>query len=99
MTGNGNGLLVKILAPVAVMVIASLAANYALVNRLDERVKINEEHRKAQSSMVTDLALLNYRLGEITNEISELKSTVNPIGEQLKRLNENIEARRRESER
>ena len=96
MTGNGNGLLVKILAPVAVMVIANVAANYALVNRLDERVKINEEHRKSQSSMVTDLALLNYRLGEITKEISELKGTINPIGEQLKKLNENIEARRRE---
>jgi len=97
-TGNGNGLLVKILAPVAVMVAANLAASYALVNRLDERVKVLERENAARANMVVEVAVLSTITAALKGELAELKQAINPIGDKLDQLNSNIEARRREWE-
>jgi len=98
-TGSGNGLFVKILAPVAVMMIASLATNYALINRLDERVKVLERENAARANMVVQVAVLSTITDALKDELADLKLAINPIGDKLDLLNRNIEARRRERER
>jgi len=104
-TGNGNGLLVKILAPVAVMMIATLAASYGLVNRLDERVKVNTEDRLARVNMASDVTRLVIQMEVTKGEIADLKSKIedlklklDPLRISIEQLNSNIEARRREWE-
>jgi len=95
-TMNGNGWLKGFLIGASVLAIGGAGASLGLLYRIDERVKVNERDRELRSNMVAEVAVLNERVKSTSEALSRLQDAVDPLSRQVERLNDNIEARRRD---
>ena len=99
MSQNGDRWLQGVVSVVASACLLTAGSSIILVNRLEERVKVNEDDRKSRSKMAEDVARLTERLEGVKSEMVHSNRLSIQLETKLDQLNRNIEARRRESER